>query len=78
MGAGSSVDMANAGLELPDGGPPPPGADAEFDALVEAEMRKRSPGTEPGIAPPPPGAPPPARSVSASSQCAAPPAHGSC
>ena len=54
MGAGSSVDMATAGLELPDGGPPPPGADAEFDALVEAEMRKRSSGTEPGIAPPPP------------------------
>ena len=44
MGAGSSVDMATAGLDLPDGGPPPPGADAEFDALVEAEMRKRSSG----------------------------------
>ena len=40
MGAGCSVDMATAGLDLPDGGPPPPGADAEFDALVEAEMRK--------------------------------------
>ena len=54
MGAGSSVDMATAGLDMPDGGPPPPGADAEFDALVEAEMRKRNSGTEPGIAPPPP------------------------
>ena len=54
MGAGSSVDMATAGLDLPDGGPPPPGADAEFDALVDAEMRKRSSGAEPGIAPPPP------------------------
>ena len=28
--------------------------DADFDALVEAEMRKRTSGTEPGIAPPPP------------------------
>ena len=54
MGAGSSVDMATAGLDLPGGGPPPPGADADFDALVEAEMRKRNSGTEPGIAPPPP------------------------
>ena len=54
MGAGSSVDMATAGLDLPGAGPPPPGADADFDALVEAEMRKRTSGTEPGIAPPPP------------------------
>lgn len=45
MGAGSSVDMADGGLP---GGPPAPGADAAFDALVEAEMRQRGPAVRGG------------------------------